>query len=132
MASSLVTVLFAWKVNKLSAALCAAEAARSALWDHLIWAIGLLTLIPVCLSGLGLKQNITVLHFVTSRFQVHFKQTCQSNSHTSDLFLLTGGGRSHFQESGAGSRSETGVKWQPNLVSGWSRGVVWGSVNVLP
>lgn len=70
---------------------------------------------------------VTVLHFVTSLCQVHFKQTCQSNSHMSDLFLSMGGGRSRFQESGAGSRSETGVNRQRSLVSGRSRGLVWGS-----
>lgn len=62
-----------------------------------------------------------------ARYKETRRSTCQSNSHTVDQFPLIGGGGSHFQANEAGSGLGYGGEREPNLVWGWSCGVVWVS-----
>lgn len=90
--------------------------------DHLRWAIGLLTLIHLCLNDQGLKISTTIpFHVVTSLFS---GWTHQPNPTHCKSSALMGGCRRLFQESGAGS--EEGGERQPNPPSGRVRWRLFG------
>lgn len=99
--------------------------------DHLRWAIGLLTLIHLCLNGQGLKISTTIpFHSVTSLFS---GWTHQSNSHPLQIQYADGRLQESFSRKRSRVWAEEGGERQPNPLSGrvrWSL-FVWCVFGIL-